>query len=93
MGEMNSFAVAEIGGSMLGKVLKIVKPDLSDKQLAEFFMRVNRTRFDEVFDIYLFATNELRAICIEILEEMGGGSRWKRIRARPSASCSMLSAA
>lgn len=71
MGEMNLFAVAELGGSMLGKVLKFVKPDLSDKQLAEFFMRVNRKRFDEVFEIYLFATNELRAICIEILEEMG----------------------
>lgn len=71
MGEMNLFAVAELGGSMLGKVLKFVKPDLSDKQLAEFFMRVNRDRFDEVFEIYLFAANELRAVCIEILEEMG----------------------
>lgn len=71
MEEMNLSAVAELGGSMLGKVLKVVKPDLSDKQLAEFFMRLSLDRFDEVLEIYLFAVNELRAVCIEILEEMG----------------------
>lgn len=73
-GHFNEFVLADVGGSILAKVLTHVAPGLSDKEFCEFICKFNEAYpNNEFLGLYEFVFEEFRAIIVDILEAMADG--------------------